>query len=191
MNTGIDYRGILNPSAKPHGRISQVLSNLAGRTFWHKLFDNTPSLAQALGEDGSVAVLLAFLAECDRSGLSVDWQMPLVFLDWLGGQPTRTVDNADDYALECMAAAAAAWAGEVTDIGGYRMVVVCHRSELAVGAMRPLTIDTGPRVFGLQVEMPTALGGRFSYAVSDRPDKWPLGKWRAVTSLPPALRADE
>jgi hypothetical protein len=185
LNACIDYRGILNPAAEPRGRASRVLANLAGRTFWHKLYDNTPSLARALGDDGSVRALLAFLADCERQSISLDWRMPLIFLAWLGMQPTKHVEDENAYVLECMTASAAAWAGEITDIGIVRMVLVCSVSKLAVGAMRPLTIDSGARIFRLQLETDLPSDSRFHYAVSAHADHWPATDWRPVHLVNP------
>lgn len=182
MNDGIDYRDFLNPSAARPGRASHVLAHLAGRTFWHKLYDNTPSLARALGEDGSVEALLAFLADCNRLEKSLDWRMPLMFLTWLGGQHGKYVEDDSAHVLECLSAAAAAWASEITHVGMYRMILVCNRSKLIVGVMRPLTIDSGSRVFRRRLDTLSPLDTRFQYALSAHADQWATDEWRAVAT---------
>jgi hypothetical protein len=181
MSASIDYRNMLNPSAARPGSASYVLAHLAGRTFWHKLYDNTPKLAQALGEQGSVNALLAFLADCDRLEKSLDWRMPLMFLRWLGEQRPNYVDDDSEHALECLSAATAAWAGEVTHVGMYRIILACNQTGFVVGAMRPLTIDSGSRVFRLQLEAWPRLDARFQYALSSRADQWAVDEWRAAT----------
>jgi hypothetical protein len=180
MSTVIDYRDLFNPSAAKPGRTSFVLAHLAGRTFWHKLYDNTPLLAQALGESGSVDALLAFLADCDRQQKSLDWRMPLIFLEWLRERHPQYVQDDGVHVLECLSAAAAAWAGEIVDVGMVRMILVCNRSRHAVGVMRTSNIDSGSRVFRLQLDSLSPLAAHFQYALSARADTWSTDTWHPV-----------
>jgi hypothetical protein len=174
----INYRCCLDPSLAQPGDRTYTLAHLAGRTLWHRLYDNLPTIERSLG-DRSTDVLLRFLEYCEREGKSLDWRMSLIFFEWL--LLHEHMENTDDKPLlECLSAAGARWAAEVIHVGMYRMILACRGSGLVVGAARSTAIDQPARFYRLAIDAQPVSGPRFQFSLSPLADQWTVDHWQAV-----------
>ncbi|MEQ5837866.1 hypothetical protein N0A02_00210 [Paraburkholderia acidicola] len=175
----VDYRYCLSPSLAQPGEASYVLAHLAGRTLWHRMYDNLPSLEKELGGK-STEVLLTFLADCEQQGKSLDWRMYLIFFEWLHQRDLISNANHDSFLLECLGAAAARWAGEIVHVGMYRMVLGCNDTGLVVGIARSTAIDKPAKIYRVSIDASIPTGPRFQFSLSPHADRWSIDNWQAV-----------
>jgi hypothetical protein len=177
----IDYRCCLNPALAQQGEASYILAHIAGRTLWHRLYDNLPTLEKSLG-DQSTDVLLAFLADCERDGKSLDWRASLIFFEWLHRHRPDLIKNLSGNTLlmECLSAAGARWATDVIHVGSYRMMLGCKVSGLVVGVARSTAVDMPAKIYQLALDNGIPAGPRFQFSLSSLADTWSVDRWQAV-----------
>lgn len=175
----INYQSCLDPSlAQREDHQSYVLAHLAGRTLWHRLYDNLPTIERSIG-DRSTDILLRFLKHSERERKSMDWRMYLLFYEWLQQyEPAYATDNIT--LLECLGAAAARWAGEVIHVGMYRMIVGCRMTGLMAGVARSTAIDQPAKVYQLSLASTIPQGPRFQFSLSPVSGKWCVDRWYPV-----------
>lgn len=177
----IDYRCCLDPSLAQQGDAGYVLAHIAGRTLWHRLYDNLPAFEKSLG-DRSTEVLLAFLADCERDRKSLDWRASLIFFEWLHRHKPDLADSLGGHTLliECLGAAGARWATEVVHVGAFRMMLGCRESGLVVGVARSTAIDQPAKIYRLALDNGIPAGARFQFSLSPLADTWSVDRWQAV-----------
>lgn len=176
----MNARLLINPQELQSNTKEYALAHFAARTNWHKIYDHLPTIETTL-KDKSSDVLREFLKHCDTSNIALDWTRHIHFARWLEhSNHAKLLPNGLDR-VEFMAATASAWAHDnFVNLGFSRVIIVDKSTNLAVGAIRPSSINEFVRVVRLSAHESNepndtvAQTAKFEYGTSN---SWEIKEW--------------